>query len=110
MRQLQMNKKNDKKLLSWKEAYKTNQKAFRLIYKKYPNMFISRIVNVIWNAFTPYIGIYLSALIIEELSAGRNPKKLAKLILITLISAALISLFSAFLTKWRDTQCCRNVF
>lgn len=74
-----MNKKNDKKLLSWKEAYKTNQKAFRLIYKKYPNMFISRIVNVIWNAFTPYIGIYLSALIIEELSAGRNPKKLGKI-------------------------------
>ena len=66
-----MNKKNDKKLLSWKEAYKTNQKAFRLIYKKYPNMFISRIVNVIWNAFTPYIGIYLSALSIEELSAGK---------------------------------------
>ncbi len=105
-----MNKKNDKKLLSWKEAYKTNQKAFRLIYKKYPNMFISRIVNVIWNAFTPYIGIYLSALIIEELSAGRNPKKLAKLILITLISAALISLFSAFLTKWRDTQCAGMYF
>ena len=102
---IQMKKESDKKLLSWKEAYNINQKAFSLIYKQYPQMFTSKIVCVVWNALTPYVGIYLSALIIEELSTNRNPATLKNLVLITLISAAIISLVSAFLTKWRDTQC-----
>lgn len=105
-----MNKSSDKRLPSRKAAYRINQKAFRLIYKKYPQMFTSRIVNIIWNAFTPYVGIYLSALIIEELSMGRDPKILAILILTSLVSSALISLVSALLTKWRDTQCAGMYF
>lgn len=105
-----MKNANDKKLLSWREAYSINQKAFSLIYKLYPQMFTSRIICVIWDALTPYVSIYLSALIIEELSANRDPKRLTNLVLITLISAALISLISAFLIKWRDTQCAGMYF
>lgn len=107
---MQMKKKNDKKLPSWKEAYTINQKAFRLIYQQYPQMFLSRIICIVWDALTPYVGIYLSALIIEELSAGRNAETLTNLVLITLISSALISLVSAFLAKWRDTQCAGMYF
>lgn len=105
-----MKKKNEKKLLSWKEAYIVNQKAFHLIYRQYPQMFASRILFIIWSALTPYVGIYLSARIIEELSTSRNPKTLTALVLITLLSAALISLISAFLIKWRDTQCAGMYF
>lgn len=100
-----MKKENSKKLLSWKDAYIVNQKAAGLLFKKYPKMFTSRLLWVIWNALTPYVGIYLTALIIEELSTSRNPETLKKLVLLTLFSAALISLVSAFLTKWRDTEC-----
>ncbi len=105
-----MKKKKDKKLLSWKEAYAVNQKAFHLLYKQYPQMFASRIVCVVWEALTPYVGIYLSALLIEELSTSRNPQALTRLVLITLISAAVISLVSAFFIKWRDTQCAGMYF
>ncbi len=105
-----MKKKKDKKLLSWKEAYAVNQKAFRLLYRRYPQMFTSRIICVVWEALTPYVGIYLSALLIEELSTSRNPQVLARLVLITLLSAAVISLLSAFLIKWRDTQCAGMYF
>lgn len=102
--------KNDKKRLSWKEAYIINQKAFGVIYKKYPQMFTSRIICIIWDSLTPYIGIYLSALLIEEISTKREPETLTKLVLITLLSAAFISLISAFLIKWRDTQCAGMYF
>lgn len=97
--------KQDKKLLTWREAWKLNRRAFALIYKRCPRMIISRLICVIWDALTPYIGIYLSALLITELTEARNPSVIKKLVLIILISAALISLAAAFLHKWRDVEC-----
>ena len=105
-----MQHKNRKNLLSLKEAYTVNQKAFKLLYRQYPQMFTSRLACVIWDALTPYIGIYLSALIIDELSTTRDSETLTILMLIALVGAAIISLVSAFLTKWRDTQCAGMYF
>ena len=107
-----MKKVRDKKEISLrvshKEAYIINKKAFKLIYSHYPQMIISWIACVIWNALTPYASIYMSALIIEEISTDRNPEKLKSLVIITLTVTAAISLINAFLSKWKDTQC-RNV-
>ena len=97
--------KKDKKLLKWREAWKLNRRAFALIYKRCPHMIISRLVCVVWDSLTPYIGIYLSALLITELTEGRNPSVLTKLVLIILSLAAFISLDAAFLHKWRDIAC-----
>lgn len=97
--------KKDKKLLTWREAWKLNLRAFALIYKRCPHIIISRLVCVAWDALTPYIGIYLSALLITELTQGRNPSVITRLVLIILLSAAFISLAAAFLHKWRDVAC-----
>lgn len=102
--------KNNKKLLPWKEAYQINHKAFQLIYKHYPKMLVSRICCVVWEALTPYVGIYLLAQIIGELSGNRSEETLIKLVLFTLVSAAGISLVSAFLTKWREAECAGMYF
>ncbi len=96
--------KNDKKLLSWKKAIGINNRAFALLYRRWPQMLISRLARVIWSALTPYVGIYLSALVIDELAGARDPERLRNLVLITLGSAAFISLISALLSKWMDTQ------
>ena len=58
--------KKDKKLLTWREAWKLNRRAFVLIYKQCPHMILSRLICVVWDSLTPYIGIYLSALLITE--------------------------------------------
>ena len=67
-------------------------------------MVISRFLYVIWTALTPYVGIFLSALIIDELAGSRNVQNLQMLVLITLVSAAVISLASALLNKWTQAQ------
>ena len=85
--------KKDKKLLTWRESWKLNRRAFSLIYKRYPHIIISRLVCVVWDALTPYIGIYLSALLITELTQGRNPSVITNLVLIILLSAAAERLF-----------------
>lgn len=90
--------------MSWRKAFHLNRRAILLLYRSYPQMMLSKMISVIWSALSPYAAIYLSALIIEELSTSRNPQKLKELVLITLISAALIALISALLTKWDNAQ------
>mgnify|MGYP001064024229 CR=1 FL=1 len=94
-----MEHKNDKKLLSWREAWKTNTKLLQLLRRQRPRLLALRITKDIWGALTPYVGIYLSALIIEELSGSRDPDTLLRLVLATLLSAALISLAGAILDR-----------
>ena len=94
----------DKKNMPWKEMLKINHRAYMIFYKKYPGMIISRISLIIWKALTPYVGIYFSALIIEELSGNRSIERLRFLVLTSLLSAVGISLVSALLEKWKNTR------
>ncbi len=95
-------KGKDKNQLSWREAFRLNGRAFRLIYKKYPQMIFSRFVSTVWDALTPYISIYLSALIIGELAGARDVERLRELVLVTLCAEALLALANAILIKWKN--------
>lgn len=97
--------KNKKDLPSWKETFQLNIRAYRLIFKRWPKIMFSRFLNTAWNALTPYVGIKLSAEIINELSGGRDIAILTKLVFLTLGSAALISLISAFIKKYQNVEC-----
>ena len=94
----------NKKLKSWNEMIKLNSRALKMFYKRYPQMVLSRLLSVIWTALTPYVGIYFSALVIDELAGRRDMARLQFLVLLTLGSAALLALGSAFLNKWKETQ------
>ena len=67
--------KKDKKQMSFKKAMGINSRVFRMFFDKCPKMMISRVVRLIWSALTPYVGIYLSALVIG-FRAGATPKGL----------------------------------
>lgn len=90
------------KLLSFREAYKLNNRAFKMVSKKYPGMISSRIICVIWSAITPYITIYLSALIVGELAGARDSERLKKLVFVTLGAEVVFSFVGALLTRWRN--------
>ena len=98
------NKKNSKKkdaekLLSWKETWQVHIRALRLIHKSQPGLIMTSLMPCVWSALTPYAGIWLMALILDELAGSRNPERLLRLVLATLLSAALFSLVDAFLKK-----------
>ncbi|MGN1094784.1 MAG: ABC transporter ATP-binding protein [Eubacteriales bacterium] len=96
-------KKNENKMTLGR-AFRANNRALKLIYKHYPQMVISHLISVVWNALTPYVGIFLSALVIDELVGNRDVKRLQMLVVITLASAAIIALGTALLNKWKNTQ------
>ncbi|CCY33001.1 aBC transporter related [Ruminococcus sp. CAG:60] len=94
----------NKQRLSWLEMLKVNQRAYLLFYKRYPRMILSRFALIIWKALTPYVGIYFSALIIEELAGAKNPGRIRFLVLLTLFLIAAGSLVTALLEKWKNVQ------
>lgn len=95
-----MKKKTEKTaLMPLKEAMKMTLRGVKLLYRANPQYTVLSIINTIWSALTPYVGIYLSALIIGELAGGRDPEKLKTYVIISLASAAVIALVSAFINK-----------
>ena len=99
--------KTDKEKLSWKKTFRVNLQAIGLIYKEYPQTITSRVLYAAWVSLTPYVNIYLSALIIEELAMNRNMQRLTRLVVIALLAAAGMGMIIAFLTKWKNVcdQC-----
>ena len=95
-------KRSDK--ITWHRTARVNARALKLLYKNYPQTVLSRILYVIWTALAPYAGIYLAALIIDELAGARNTDRLVMLVLITISVAAAISLVTALLNKWKNAQ------
>ncbi len=96
--------KKDKDLPSWREAWKLNNRAFALLYQKYPRMVYPRILSVIWRTITPYISIYLSAQIVGELAESKDVGRLKELVLLTLMAEVLIALVGALLVKWNNCE------
>lgn len=68
--------KTNEKNISLKEALQLNHRAYKLFYRYYPKLILSQISLTIWKALTPYIIIYLSALVIEELAGDRSPDRI----------------------------------
>ena len=93
-----------KKKNTWKQVFRSYRRALGLLYNTYPQLIISRFIHTMWTALTPYVNIYLSALVIEELAGERNPKRLLQLVGITLVTASTISLGTALLAKWKNVQ------
>ncbi|MCD7846927.1 MAG: ABC transporter ATP-binding protein/permease [Oscillospiraceae bacterium] len=94
--------KNKDKITYRRMASKTIQ-GIKILYKNSPHMVISTVVNSVWTALSPYIGIYMSALIITELSGNRDRDRLTMLVLVTLALAAAVALISGFLNKYKNT-------
>ncbi len=95
--------KKDKKI-SLARAFKANKRGLKLIYKHYPQMVVSSIISVIWSSLTPYVEIFLSALIIDELVGDKNVQRIQTLVIITLFSVAIIALITALFKKWKNAQ------
>ena len=98
--------KTNEKNISLKEALQLNHRAYKLFYRYYPKLILSQISLTIWKALTPYIIIYLSALVIEELAGDRSPDRIRFLVTITLLSGAGFFHYSKSQWTWVGTIQC----
>jgi ATP-binding cassette subfamily B protein len=96
------NKKKDG--ISLQESIRLNYRAFKILKKQCPKMFISSAICSAFASITPYVEIYLSAQIINELAGNRNPIVLRKLVIITIVSTSFLALINGVLSRWKNCK------
>ena len=67
-------------------AWERNLRAWKIWWKICPKFFVSSIFHSVFKALSPYVTIWLSAQIINELAGNKSPERLFQLVLIQLIS------------------------
>ena len=93
-----MAKRSDK--IGLKEAFQIHSRAFKDINRYCPGLFLSMTLHAIAKSASPYITVYLSARIINELASFCRPDVLWTLVLVTLGSAAGMTLLTGMLYRW----------
>lgn len=82
-----------------KEFRKTNMQALKFIYSLSPSYLILIMVNNIFSCVSPYLNIYLTAAIINELSGARRLSVLLVLAAVIVLGNFLISLTNGFIGR-----------
>ncbi len=85
-----------------KEVFTENTKAIIYLFHKYPNIFISFVINSIYSAIIPYFYLYLSALLIKELSQERRIEIILNIIFFSLIATLVFEVIGTVLHHWES--------
>ena len=88
---------------SMKESLAITLRGYKIWWKECPQYFVSTGLWCMVSALSPYVGIYLTAQIINEIAGARDPRRLQFLVLAVLLSAAVLGLLTAGLLRWRNT-------
>jgi len=83
------------------ETIKLTLRGYKLWWKISPQYFVAMALHGIVTAISPYVGIYLTAQIINEIAGNRNQDRLTHLVLAALISTAVLGLIAAILSHWK---------
>lgn len=95
--------KNEEKMTFW-EGFSLNFRAFKILRKKCPGLFESIFCNAAVTAIVPYVGIYFSARILNELGGERRPEVLWKWVLLTVVVTALAALLKEVTAHWKNSR------
>ena len=93
---------NKEKKLGYMAAWKLNLRAWGIWWKLCPQVFVSTLLSSVVKAVTPYVTIFLSARIIDELSGARRPDQLLRWVILTLACTAACALLQGVLTRWAN--------
>lgn len=89
-----------KSKISWKETLQLHGRAFLIFWKQNPRVFLSRAIYALVTALAPYVGIYLSALLVNELAGGRDIERIFVLAGAAVASELGLTAFSECIKHW----------
>lgn len=98
---------NNRQKMKYHKALKLNLRAYKILWEKNSKLIISTVLVQITNSTIPYVGIYITARLINEIADNRNHETLIKLVLISMVSVAVTTLFSAVITRWSNYHSAR---
>ena len=92
------------KKLTFTESMKSNLRAYKIWWKLVPGHFYAHTCSAITKAITPFVTIWISAQLINELAGNRNPETLLRWVLIQLITSAIFALLNGIFTRWSSYE------
>jgi len=90
--------------LTFKEARRLTLRAYKLWWEENPAIFISIFFHNLFLGATPYVAIFFTARIIEEIAGSQDRLVLRNLVLMTLIAALLLGFLIAVFGRWQNIQ------
>lgn len=90
--------------LSYKESWRRNLRAWKIWWQMCPGVFTSKLLVSVFKAASPYVTIYLSARILDELAGNRDGQQLLRLVILQLAAGAILALINGILAHWSDYE------
>ncbi len=94
--------KKNEDLLSFKETWLLTKRACKVWNQYAPRYLLSIVLFAVSSAAAPYVGIWFSAQILNELSGARDPRRLLILVLLTVGISAAMTLLISVLKRWKE--------
>lgn len=89
--------------VSIKTVWHYNQRAFAFWWKTSPLVFVTTILSTLVISAAPYVTIYFTAQLINEIAGQTRTNILLRLAFQTLFASALLSLLGQALKRWKRT-------
>ena len=109
-----MKKKKDEAAAGFRETLQSTLRAYKIWNRYAPNLLTATALYSVFSALAPYVPVYFSAQILNELAGARDPERLTTLVLLTLSVTAALALVTALLRRWKEVcssaQYQRNLF
>lgn len=88
--------------ISWKEVYALNRRALGLWCRECPMLFVSSGLHSIIAALIPYLTLYFSARLLDELAGMRMPERLTRWVILLLSCDAAAYFLKALTFRWKE--------
>lgn len=103
-----MENNGKKEKLSYRQGWRFTLRAWKILWKLSPALFLSKAAAYAVKALRPYAAIWLSARLIDELSGARDQKRLFWWVLLLLVSGVALMLAEGILLRWSEYEASRN--
>ncbi|MDE7043666.1 MAG: ABC transporter ATP-binding protein/permease, partial [Acetatifactor sp.] len=101
---IHMNQENEKEKLSGRETVEICCRTMKLMWENFPRNIVSSILYNMMKALTPYIPLYFSAQLLNELAGARRQEILTKWVLLLLILTFISGLVTHLLHSWETVH------
>ncbi len=88
--------------MTWKEKLGLNVRAFSIWYREQPMLFVSEALYSLLDTMLPYITLYFSAQLLNELAGARRREVLMQKIGLLITVEAVMLLCRAIVLRWKN--------
>ncbi|MFQ8639131.1 MAG: ABC transporter ATP-binding protein [Acutalibacteraceae bacterium] len=97
-----MKTKKDEAAAGFWETLHATCRAYKIWHRYAPKLLLSTALYSAFSALAPYVPIYFSAQILNELAGARSPERLTELVLLTIAVTAALAAVTALLRRWKE--------